>query len=70
MNTHDFQLAAEEYIDNSSVCNALSEIAEVCRLKAQHIECNWQDDQLAAVWSAAAAIIERAETKVNERCGI
>ena len=56
----EFRMAAEEYIDQVSVGDLLALVEEVCRSKAQHIDENWQDRELAQAWRAASDDISRA----------
>lgn len=44
----------EQVIDGSSLGDVLGMIASICSDKAQHVESNWGDGQLADTWSAAA----------------
>lgn len=66
MTTDEFRQAAEEYIDSSSLANAIGELAEICRLKSQHIQENWQDRRNAADWFEAAIHLDIAEENARE----
>ena len=61
MTTDEFRAHAEEYIDSSSLANAIGELAEIARKKAEHIRSNWQDEILAKTWETAANRIDTAE---------
>lgn len=66
MTTTQFQQAVEAYMDaqplNVVVTNTLSEVAEVCSLKAEHLRSNWQDENSALLW-------ENAAFSINELAG-
>ena len=40
----------EAALDTTTLADFLSEVSDICYLKADHIELNWQDDGLAKVW--------------------
>ena len=63
----DYQATAEEYIDSAGLQNAIGELAEVCRLKAEHLRANWQDKQTARAWEQAAIQLDRTVTTIAVR---
>ena len=65
INTEDMQLFAETAIDQNGLYNLLSEIREVCLMKAEHIRTNWQDEPLALQWDHVATVLEDAEREVT-----
>lgn len=64
--TKEFQQDAEEYIDSSSLANAICELAEVCEMKAQHLNENWQDAASAAVWRSLARSLMVVEKRAAD----
>ncbi len=52
--------AIEAMIDTATLHDVLAAVAGICRDKAEHIDHNWQDRNLAALWNRAAGRIERA----------
>jgi hypothetical protein len=59
----------ERMIDNIGLEGLLATVSEICYLKAQHIEENWNDTALARAWSRAGQIVDKAGSAVN-RLGI
>jgi hypothetical protein len=43
----------ERLVDVTSVHDVLQALADICRLKAGHIESAWQDASLATIWCNA-----------------
>jgi hypothetical protein len=51
----------EEIVDRTqSFDDVLEALADVCRLKAEHIRTNWQDEGLAEGWDRQAKRVEKA----------
>lgn len=69
LTVQEFKQAAEEYIDSSTVANALDALGEICLAKAEHIRVNWQDEQTAKVWEQQGRAILYAG-QVAERRGL
>jgi hypothetical protein len=61
MKTDDLQYQLEELIDKSNLVDVVEQLAQICRLKADHIESNWQDSALAKRWIKAANAIENVK---------
>jgi hypothetical protein len=40
-------------------------LAQICWGKAEHVQANWQDDQLARDWNANAAMLNRFGEKLR-----
>jgi hypothetical protein len=40
-------------------------LAEVCNEKAEHVQVNWQDRNLAKEWTADARAIEKIAAKIR-----
>ena len=57
----------EGLVDKGSLCAVLAELAEICMLKAEHIEDNWQDAPAARQWREANRIVERAYYDLHRR---
>lgn len=55
----------EGMIDRTSLKIVLGMLVEICSLKAEHIEHNWQDEMLARDWAAARRELLKAESKVR-----
>ena len=66
MDAHKFQSHAETYMDSAGLSNMLSEIAEVCLQKADHVKTNWQDVDLAKRWLNAHSAIEALAAKIDD----
>lgn len=45
----------EQMTDKIGIANVLGIIAEICSLKADHIDDNWQDNELASRWNDLCA---------------
>ena len=58
----------ESIIDANGVAKTLRQIADICGLKADHIQSNWQDRLLASQWEGAAKEIERFSHKGHVWC--
>ena len=59
---NEYQDTAEGYIDSAGLQNALGELAEICRCKAEHLRADWQDDTTARAWDQAARQLDRTVT--------
>lgn len=57
--------ALEAMVDKIGLANLVEALAEICSAKADHVQSNWQDDALAAVWDRDAAVLLKASGKVN-----
>lgn len=49
----------EAMVDAAGLNNLLYALAHVCRMKADHVQINWQDAPLARMWGDNANKIER-----------
>lgn len=49
----------EQLIDSNGLRTVLRVISEVCSLKEEHIQTNWQDDAHAKLWRKVALMIDR-----------
>ncbi len=56
----DRQALLEKFVDSVGLDTILEDLADICRLKANHIESNWQDKDLANEWDLAANNIDDA----------
>lgn len=60
----DEQLALLEHmVDTTSVAAVLYALADVCRLKAEHVSVNWQDKHLARWWEQRGGKIDQLAAK-------
>lgn len=50
----------EALVDGEDLSHVLIALNLVCVEKAEHIRCNWQDQQTAKVWDRAATAIRKA----------
>jgi len=57
----------EGMIDSLGTVTLLRLIGDICEEKAMHLEDNWQDRSLAAIWRRAARLIMQAANKMPER---
>jgi hypothetical protein len=58
-------IALEAIVDHAGLRNVVWALAEVCWDKAEHVQANWQDDQLARDWNANAAMLNRFAEKLR-----
>jgi hypothetical protein len=56
--------ALEQLIDTHTLGTVVEALAEVARLKAEHIVSAWQDQQYAAHWERAASVLNRARSHI------
>lgn len=54
--------AIEELIDQNSLSAVKEALANVCFEKAEHIQSNWQDSDLAKTWENAGRKIGNVDT--------
>lgn len=54
----------ETYLDRTTLQDMLLTLAEICRDKAEHVQSNWQDDQLETMWNKHADLIEKTAGRV------
>jgi len=60
----------ESLVDSNSVARVLECLSDVCHLKAQHIEENWQDEALAKLWTKAGVKINQLQDRIHRDYGI
>lgn len=60
----------EQMIDKYSVADVLIAIKDICDEKAEHIDMNWQDTQLANQWKKAAREIQKTVMRLPKVPGI
>ncbi|MBE7465624.1 MAG: hypothetical protein HS116_19290 [Planctomycetes bacterium] len=68
MPAHDLKNEAEHLealVDRHGLETVLNLLAEICREKAEHLRCHWQDHTTARVWDRAASRIEAAVAKIE-----
>jgi hypothetical protein len=53
----------ERLIDTHTLHGVTRMLADICELKAQHIEENWQDRNLAREWRASSRVMEHAAAR-------
>jgi hypothetical protein len=70
MNQREADDMIEELVDKKGLGYVLEELGNVCDMKADHIQENWQDPQLARVWRRAAKILEAVAEKIDRDLGI
>ena len=62
MTKDELKLAIELEMDKTSLAEIVDIVAEICAEKAQHVEENWDDPELARVWSeASASLLETSD---------
>jgi hypothetical protein len=44
-------VALERFVDMVGLDNVIAALREICYEKADHVQTNWQDKKLAAVWN-------------------
>jgi hypothetical protein len=55
----------EKMVDTFGLDTTLSLLETVCRMKAEHVQTNWQDNSLAESWDHDADLIEAVAGKVS-----
>jgi hypothetical protein len=58
-------IALEAMVDHAGLRNVVWALAHICWAKAEHVQANWQDDQLARDWNANAAMLNRFAEKLR-----
>lgn len=66
MDAQKFQRYVEEYMDTAGLANVLSEVAEVCALKSEHVATNWQDQSLADRWTQAHDLVALQARNIDD----
>jgi len=56
----------EALVDANGLSTVLLALVDICNLKVEHIKTNWQDRELAKLWSKARHAIERAITTTDK----
>lgn len=51
----------EQMVDKLSIIGVLDHLEEICYLKAQHLQENWQDRKSAKHWEKRAKQIQKAK---------
>lgn len=52
----------EQMIDRHGLASVLSMVADICYEKSEHIESNWQDRQLAKLWTKCGTKLHATAT--------
>ncbi len=65
LDTEKLYEALENTVDQSSLAEVLSGLADVCQLKADHLRANWQDDVTARNWELSGKLIAKIAAKIN-----
>jgi len=55
----------EQMVDKVGLSKFLFMLAEVCNEKAEHVQVNWQDRNLAKAWESDARAIEKIAAKIR-----
>jgi len=55
----------EGLIDKRGIQMVLQQISEICGLKAEHIQHDWQDTRLARQWATVEGAVGVASTKAG-----
>jgi len=58
-------IALEAMVDHAGLRNVMWALAQICWGKAEHVQANWQDDQLARDWNANAAMLDSFAAKLR-----
>lgn len=64
MTTQELKNQLERLIDGHSTSTVLEALSLVCYEKANHIEENWQDKNLASTWNSAGNMISKIQDKI------
>jgi len=57
----------EALVDTNGLSTVLLALVDICNLKVEHIETNWQDRGLAKLWSKAGLAIERVIVTATDK---
>jgi hypothetical protein len=57
--------ALEALVDRYGLSAVISQLANVCDDKSQHIASNWQDNVTARMWMNCVHILDRASDRVK-----
>jgi hypothetical protein len=60
-------IALEAMVDHAGLRNVVWALAHICWAKAEHVQANWQDDQLARDWNANAAMLSLGTFEQGKR---
>lgn len=63
--TAEQQDTLEQIIDAASLADVLRSLADICRLKSEHLQSNWQDNAAAKAWDRDADRIESLAGRVQ-----
>ena len=55
----------ESLVDREGLSAVVGALVEICGLKAEHLESNWQDRLSALRWEKDGATLERAKLKLH-----
>lgn len=57
--------ALEELVDATSMYDVVTELAELCGEKAEHVRSAWQDEALAKAWERNGETLDKATGKLH-----
>ena len=56
-----------EFVDQNSLHSTIESLAEICRLKHEHISTNWQDYSMVNEWNNIANVLDRCAEAIRVR---
>jgi len=59
----------EELMDKFGIVAVIDVLARLCLAKEQHVTSNWQDKNLAELWTKRMMILDMAATKLDKLGG-
>lgn len=70
MNPEKLQYELEELIDKVDLLHVLAAISDICQVKAEHLQSNWQDEYASKLWAKSSKLIDAAISKLPVYPGI
>jgi hypothetical protein len=55
----------ERIVDANNLLHVVTALELMCTEKAEHLRCNWQDENAAKTWERAARVFGAAATKIE-----
>lgn len=56
----------EMLVDHEGLSGVLSMLTEICFMKEEHIDTNWQDRKLAKLWGQAGGRVDKLQDTLAE----
>jgi len=63
----DLEECVEACVDSSSLAQVVAHLAEICKLKAGHVDANWGDFGLADMWRRDAIRLDGIAARIENK---